>query len=153
MASPEIPILQPTPGAGSADPSVTDQLALNDHLWLEQFNRYREIVNYLNRVKAWKETSLQQVGKGGMLPAPIPPDGYVLPAEAPAPPPPAPSFEPRVEEKANGVYPGRGDINPAGTVIANPFQPGKTLTKVQQYSPFSTKGDVSTYVQYWIDTP
>ncbi len=153
MASPEIPVFPVTPGAGSADPTVTDLLALNDHLWLDQWNQYRAIVNYLNQVKAWKETSLQQIGKGGLLPPPIPPAGYTLPVDPPPPPPPAPSFDPRVEEKANGVYPARGDINPAGTVIANPFQAGKTLTKVQQFTPFSTRGDLSTYVQYWIDTP
>ncbi len=147
MASPEIPVFPVTPGAGSADPSVTDALALNDHLWLEQFNRYREIVNYLNAVRDWKINSLQQVGKGGILPPPVPPAGFSLPPDPPAPPPPPPNFNPVVEERSQfGAYPAPGDINPAGTVISNPFHAGKTLTKVVQKTPFGE-------AQYWVDTP
>ncbi len=147
MGIPAIPVLNPTPGAGSFDPSVVDQLALNDHLFLAEFDRYRAIINFLNAFRDWKENSLQQVGKGPLLPPPIPPPGYSLPVDPPAPPPPPPNFNPVIGERsAFGTYPAYNDANSAGTVVSNPNKPGATLTRVSQKTPFGN-------AEYWIDTP
>lgn len=134
------PVLTPTPGAGvSADPSVVDKLALNDHLFLREKAKYDAIVNFLNAVRDWKVNSQQRVANGLPLdPEPVAPAGYVLAPDPPAPPAPAPSFTPVVRPLTQyGQYPAPGDNNPAGTVIANPYLlPGHFLVKVIVPTPF-----------------
>jgi len=133
------PTLQQTPGAGlSFDPSVTDQLALNDQLYLLAVQQAQAVMNYLVAVNNWKENGVQQQANGlPVSPPPVPPAGYTPPA-APAPAPvPVPGDRTVVHAVDQwGQYPAPGDTNPAGTKIANPYAPGGTLVKVIQSTPF-----------------
>lgn len=134
-----VPVLTPTPGGGTSfDPDVTDRLALNDHLFLEEFARYQAIVNYLNAVRDWKTNSVQRVANGLPLdPRPIPPIGYTPDPDPPTPVPVAPDFTPVVKPRSQfGQYPAPGDQNPAGTIIVNPFAPNGRLVKVIAATPF-----------------
>lgn len=133
------PTLQPTPGAGASfDPSITDQLALNDHLYLVAYAQAEAVLNYLVAVSNWKLNGAQQQANGlPVSPPPVPPAGYTPPA-APAPVPiPAPGNRTVVHAVDQwGQYPAPGDTNPAGTKISNPYVPGGTLVKVIQSTPF-----------------
>lgn len=87
---PTPPVQRPTPGAGTSfNPDVIDQLALNNHLFLEEWAKYNAIVNFLNRLKGWKDTAQRAQENGLPIPAPpVAPAGYVLPPT----PPPAPAL-------------------------------------------------------------
>ena len=150
MSDPAIPIQPQTPGAGpSFDPEIVDRLAANDHLFLEEFKRYHDIVNFLQSVQNWKTNSQQRVALGLPLdPRPQPPEGYTPAPDVPPAPPTPPSSAPRVGQRITGhgrpdYYPAPGDINPAGTRIANPNGTGY-LVKVVDQTPFGE-------AHYWED--
>jgi hypothetical protein len=129
-----------TPGAGvSSSPSVTDELALNDSLYLQEFAQAQKVLNYLLAVSNWKLNGVQQQANGlPVSPPPVPPAGYVpAPAPAPVTAVSAPSTTTIVHAIDQwGQYPAPGDTNPAGTKIPNPYIAGGSLVKVVSPTPF-----------------
>jgi hypothetical protein len=98
------------------------------------------IVFFLNALKAYKDNAIQRLANHlPPLPPPVPPAGFIPPADpAPViPPPPPPRHQPIIEPNdGEDQYPAPGDNNPAGTVVDNPYQSGQKLEKVMKAGPF-----------------
>lgn len=134
-----------TPPGAVVSSEMVDRLIADQNLFLHEKLKHDAIVDFLNRVKAWKENSILRTAmKLPLDPEPTPPEGYVLPVEPP-PTVKAPDFTPIVQPRTRfGTYPAPGDVNPADTVINNPYRVGKLLIKVVEQWAMGTS-------HFWID--